>query len=316
MKPVRNEYDNRVYVIDKAAGPTSFDVVESMRRATGLRKVGHTGTLDPLARGVLVLCTGMATRAVEHFMDLEKEYAFTVRLGVETTTLDAEGEVVREAPCPEVSLGDLRETAAGFEGDYELTPPRFSAVKRGGRRMYERAREGGLDGVDVPARTVQIHAFEVTGAELPDVHCVVRCSRGTYVRSLARDLGERLGAPAHVAALIRTRVGHFTREGAISSQRLDTDGVAPGDGLGLGEALGFLPGVVLSSRARRALAYGTLPEPGDVVRTLGTPSPGPLRMMDEAGTLLAVGIRRPADSHDRLRVVDSFRLFVDPDAIA
>jgi tRNA pseudouridine55 synthase len=305
------EYDNKVFVIDKAVGPTSFDIVEAVRRATGLRKVGHAGTLDPLARGVLVLCTGLATRAVEHFMNLEKEYAFTVRLGVETDTLDAEGDVVREEPCPDVSLRTLQETAASFAGRYQLTPPRFSAVKHAGRRMYELAREGAA--AEPPRRTVHIYSFDVTAAELPDVHCVVRCSRGTYVRSLARDLGERLGAPAHVAALTRTRVGAFTLEGAFPSERLETgQGL---DGIELAEALDFLPGVVLSSRSRRALAFGTLPEPGDVVGSVGALAAGPVRLLDESGRLLAVGLRREGEERDRLRLVDSFRLFVDPGSI-
>jgi tRNA pseudouridine55 synthase len=316
MTMTTSEYDNKVFVVDKAAGPTSFDIVEAMRRVTGLRKVGHAGTLDPLARGVLLLCTGLATRAVEHLMNLEKEYAFSVRLGAETTTLDAEGEVVREGPCPEASLAELRETAATFVGPYQLTPPRFSAVKRGGRRMYEMARNGELGSVNPPERTVHIYAFDVAGEDLPDVHCVVRCSRGTYVRSLARDFGRRLGVPAHVASLTRSRVGPFSIADGFPSQRLESGDVEGLVGIDTGEALGFLPGVVLSSRARRALAYGTLPEPGDVVRSIGTATAGAVRMLDEAGRLIAVGMRREGEDRNRLRVVDSFRLFVDPQSIS
>jgi tRNA pseudouridine55 synthase len=313
MTPKRSEYDDRVFVIDKAVGPTSFDVVSALRRATGLRKVGHTGTLDPLAHGVLVLCTGMATRAVEHFMDLEKEYAFTVRLGIETTTLDAEGEVVREVPCPEVSAGDLAAAAAGFVGEYDLTPPRYSAVKRGGRRLYEMARDG--EDVEVPPRRVHIHAFDVTGVDLPDVRCVVRCSRGTYVRSLARDLGERVDAPAHIVELARTRVGPFTLDHAFPSDRLEArelDGLAC---LDLADALDFLPGVVLSVRSRRALAFGTLPEPDGVTDTRGVLATGPVRLLDDGGRLLAIGLRRDDGERNRLTVVDSFRLIVDPDTL-
>jgi tRNA pseudouridine55 synthase len=308
-----NEHDNKMFVIEKAVGPTSFDVVASMRRATGLRKVGHTGTLDPLARGVLLLCTGVATRAVEHFMDLEKEYRFTVRLGVETSTLDSEGEVVREGPCPEVSAADVQEAAAGFIGPYLLTPPRFSAVKRGGRRMYDLSRNG--ETPDPPSRTVQIYAFDVVGVELPDVRCVVRCSRGTYVRSLARDLGERLGAPAHVAELERSRIGPFTLEGAFPSTRLDEGDVEELCGRSLEDALDFLPGVVLSRRSRRSLAYGAIPQPQDVVRTVGALGPGAVRILAEDGALLAVGRRGRDEGRNRLQVVDSFRLFVSADSI-
>ncbi|HET6462175.1 MAG TPA: tRNA pseudouridine(55) synthase TruB, partial [Candidatus Krumholzibacteria bacterium] len=113
-----NRFDNRVFVIDKAVGPSSFDIVARLRRVTGLRRVGHAGTLDPLARGVLLVCTGVATRAVEHFMDLEKEYRFDIRLGVETATLDAEGPVLRESAVPDISIETLREVAASFVGDY------------------------------------------------------------------------------------------------------------------------------------------------------------------------------------------------------
>jgi len=167
-------------VIDKAAGPTSFDIVSAMRRATGLRKVGHAGTLDPLARGVLLVCTGLATRAVEHFMDLEKEYHFDIRLGLETATLDAEGAVVREAPVPEIALDRLRAVAASFVGDYLLTPPVFSALKSRGRRYYAMARAGEIaDSTDAATpRQVKIYGFDVVSAELPIVRCVVRCSRG------------------------------------------------------------------------------------------------------------------------------------------
>lgn len=313
MKRV-NEYDNRVFVINKAAGPTSFDVVAALRRAARLRKVGHTGTLDPLARGVLILCTGVATRAVEQFMNLEKEYAFTARLGVETDTLDAEGEVVRETPCHDLSESDVRAAAQTFVGEYSLVPPRYSALKRGGRRMYDRARSG-EDETPEP-RLVRIYSFEVTGIDGPDVHCVVRCSRGTYVRSIARDLGAKLGLPAHVAALARTRVGPFRAEDGFPSQRLERGDLEGLEGLDPCAALSFLPGVVLSARARRELAYGGLPGAQDVVRTVGELSAGAVRLMDEDERLLAVGTRRDDAGRDRLHVVDSFRLLMDPSDVA
>jgi len=123
-----NRFDNRVFVIDKAVGPSSFDIVARVRRVTGLRRVGHAGTLDPLARGVLLVCTGLATRAVEHFMDLEKEYRFDIHLGVETATLDAEGPVLRETAVPDIAMEKLRAVAASFVGDYLL---RFTRGKGG-----------------------------------------------------------------------------------------------------------------------------------------------------------------------------------------
>jgi tRNA pseudouridine55 synthase len=305
-----NRFDNRVFVIDKAVGPTSFDVVAAMRRVTGLRKVGHAGTLDPLARGVLLVCTGTATRAVEHFMDLEKEYRFDVRLGVETTTLDAEGEVVREAPVPDDLPGErLRAAAASFVGEYSMTPPAYSAIKRRGRRHYELARSG--EEAEIAPRCVSIYGFDVEMVDLPLVRCVVRCSRGTYVRSLARDFGARLDLPASLASLARTRIGAFRMEDAYPSEKLVPGGGDDLTGLALGDALSFLPAVVINARACRALQFGVLPLRQDVVGTVGSPRHGAMRVLDEAGALLAVGTRDADHPRDPIRICDSFRLYVE-----
>ncbi len=305
-----NRFENRVFVIDKAIGPTSFDIVAAMRRVTGLRKVGHAGTLDPLARGVLLVCTGTATRAVEHFMDLEKEYQFDVRLGVETTTLDAEGDVVREAPVPEGLTRELLNTAAAsFVGPYAMTPPAYSAIKRKGRRHYELARAG--EEAPVEPRQVTIYGFEVLAVDLPLVRCVVRCSRGTYVRSLARDFGARLGLPASLTTLARTRIGAFAIEDAFPSEKLLPDGPEQPAGLALEEALSFLPGVVITERAGRMLQFGMSPLRQDVVETIGSPRHGAMRVLGEDGTLLAVGTRDSERPRDPLRICDSFRLYVE-----
>lgn len=308
-----NRFDNRVFVIDKAAGPTSFEVVGALRRLSGIRRVGHAVTLDPLAHGVLILCTGTATRAVEHFMNLEKEYHFDVRLGLETTTLDAEGEVVRETPVPPLALAEVRAAAASFVGEYEMTPPAYSALKRGGKRYSDLARAG--EPADAAPRTVHIYAFEVAALELPVVRCIVRCGRGTYVRSLAKDLGDKLGLPASIASLTRTRIGPFRIEDAVASEKLTPGHADEVAGIALGEALSFLPGVVVSTRAKRALLFGACPLRTDVVAVLKSPSlgavVGPLRIVDEEGTLLAVGTRGGDHPRDPLRVCDSFRLYVE-----
>lgn len=308
-----NPFDNRVFVIDKAVGPTSFDIVAAMRRVTGLRKVGHAGTLDPLARGVLLVCTGVATRAVEHFMDLEKEYEFEVLLGVETATLDAEGDVVREAPVPDLTMDVLRETGASFVGDYTLTPPAFSALKRKGRRYYELARAGEPTG-EVAPREVKIYGFEVLSAQLPRVRCVVRCSRGTYVRSLAKDFGGRLGLPASIATLERLRIGHFASTDAFPSEKLTPAHAHELAGRTLDDALAFLPGVVLNARSARLLRFGALPLRTDVVEVVGLPRGGALRLLDEDRSLVAVGSRAGDRAKDPLRLVDSFRLYVETGA--
>jgi len=309
-----NRFDNRVFVIDKAVGPSSFDIVARVRRVTGLRRVGHAGTLDPLARGVLLVCTGLATRAVEHFMDLEKEYRFDIHLGVETATLDAEGPVLRETAVPDIAMEKLRAVAASFVGDYLLTPPVFSAIKHKGRRYYEMARAGEVSETTeaAPPREVKIYGFDVVDAKLPMVTCVVRCSRGTYVRSLARDFGEKLDLPASVAALERSRIGAFTASAAFNSEHLTPEHAGELNGLALDEALAFLPGVVLGERAARELRFGQLPLRTDVLERIGSTAGGAIRLLDEAQTLLAVGFRDPDRPRDPLRVCDSFRLCVLP----
>ncbi len=308
-----NRFDNRVFVIDKAAGPTSFEIVAALRRLSGIRRVGHAGTLDHLARGVLLVCTGAATRAVEHFMNLEKEYRFDVRLGVETTTLDAEGEVVRETPVPALAIDSIRAAAATFVGEYHMTPPAYSALKRGGKRMSDLARAGAP--AEAAPRTVQIYSFDVVAVELPIVGCVVRCSRGTYVRSLAKDLGDKLGLPASIASLTRSRIGAFRIEDAIPSDKLVPDGIDDVVGLDLGDALAFLPAVVVTARAKRALLFGAAPLRTDVVEVRGAATigavTGPLRILDEDGALLAIGSRGGDHPRDPLRVCDSFRLYVE-----
>jgi tRNA pseudouridine55 synthase len=288
--------------------------VARVRRVTGLRRVGHAGTLDPLARGVLLVCTGLATRSVEHFMDLEKEYHFDIRLGVETATLDAEGPVVREAPVPALALERLREVASSFVGDYMLTPPVFSALKNRGRRMYSMARAGEVSETTDAAtpRRVKIYGFDVVAAELPLVRCVVRCSRGTYVRSLARDFGEKLDLPASVDTLTRARIGAFSLDRAVSSEALLPARAEELVGLSLDDALSFLPAVVLDARAARELRFGGLPLRQDVVETIGSPRAGAMRLLDEARTLVAVGYRDPDRPRDPLRVCDSFRLCIEP----
>jgi tRNA pseudouridine55 synthase len=311
---VSNRFENRVFVIDKAVGPSSFDIVAAMRRVTGLRRVGHAGTLDPLARGVLLVCTGVATRSVEHFMDLEKEYHFDIRLGVETATLDAEGPVVRETAVPDIAIDTLREVAASFVGDYLLTPPVFSAIKHKGRRYYELARAGEVTETTeaAPPRQVKIYAFDVLEAKLPLVRCVVRCSRGTYVRSLARDFGEKLDLPASIDTLERSRIGSFTVTNAFPSAHLTPEHAHDLAGLALDDALSFLPGVVLDAHSARELRFGGLPLRTDVVERIGTTGGGAIRLLDEARTLLAVGYRDPDRPRDPLRVCDSYRLCVEP----
>lgn len=203
--------------VNKPAGKTSFDVVRYVRRATGERRVGHAGTLDPMATGVLLILLGQATRITEYLMDLPKVYRATIRLGVETTTYDREGEVVATAPV-EVSEERLREALSGFVGAIMQVPPAHSAVKIDGERAYNRARRG--ESPVMKARPTRIDRIELLRFAPPDAEIEVECGRGTYIRSLAHDLGEQLGCGAHLASLERTRVGPFAVEACADEEAL------------------------------------------------------------------------------------------------
>ncbi len=196
-------------VIDKPAGCTSHDVVDAVRKALGTRKVGHAGTLDPDATGVLVLGVGLGTKLLEYTTGADKGYVGEVVMGVETSTLDASGEITATHDMEDLSLDRVRASAARFLGPIEQIPPMVSAIKVDGRRLHELAREG-IE-VERKARTVTVHRFDVEATTDPKVFTIsVECSSGTYVRTLAADLGRTLGGGAHLRGLRRTSVGSIT----------------------------------------------------------------------------------------------------------
>ena len=203
--------------VDKPTGRTSFDIVRDVRRGTGERRVGHAGTLDPAASGVLLVLLGQATRVSDYLMDLRKTYRATVRLGVGTDTYDAEGEVTGEAEV-NVSEGELRTALAAFVGEIEQAPPPHSAVKVGGERAYKKARRG--EEVALAPRPATVYRIDLLSFEPPEAVIEVECARGTYIRSIAHDVGEKLGCGAHLSALERTRVGTFTVEAAVGEHEL------------------------------------------------------------------------------------------------
>jgi tRNA pseudouridine55 synthase len=205
-------------VVDKPAGMTSHDVVSRVRRLAGTRKVGHAGTLDPMATGVLVLGLERATRLLGHLTLTDKRYAATIRLGVTTTTDDAEGEVVETRSTDAVTEGRVRDALASYVGEIDQVPSSVSAIKVGGKRSYARVRAG--EAVDLPARRITIHAIDVLSADLPQVEIEVHCSSGTYVRAIARDLGAAVGVGGHLTALRRTAVGPFTLADARTLEAL------------------------------------------------------------------------------------------------
>jgi tRNA pseudouridine55 synthase len=200
--------ESGLVVVDKPGGMTSHDVVARVRRLAGTRKVGHAGTLDPMATGVLVLALNRATRLLGHLTVTEKSYDATIRLGASTTTDDAEGEVVETRSTDGLTEDAVRAAVTAFVGEIDQVPSSVSAVKVDGKRAYARVRAG--EQVELPPRRVTIHALEVTGVDLPDVRVTVHCSSGTYIRAIARDLGASLGVGGHLTALRRTSVGPFT----------------------------------------------------------------------------------------------------------
>jgi tRNA pseudouridine55 synthase len=305
-----NEFNHKLFVIDKECGPTSFDIVKALRSAARVEKVGHAGTLDPLAKGILLLITGKATRAASYFMDLKKTYRFDVCLGIATTTLDGEGEVVETAPCPDFPPGEIAAAAVRLTGSYEQTPPLFSAVKQNGKRLYELARQG--ETPDIKKRLVTVYRFDIVGISLPVVRCRIECSRGTYVRSVARDFGALLGIPAHVSMLTRESVGRFTLDGAFPSGKLCEGDLSGLTGIELESALDFLPAVVIREQSIAPLLNGIAPGPDDVVGRTGSIVPDkPVRILDERGVLFAVGQKEAEQGMETEAIVDSYRLFVD-----
>ncbi len=208
-------------IVDKAPGMTSHDVVARVRRLAGTRKVGHAGTLDPMATGVLVLGINRATRLLGHLMLTEKAYDATIRLGTSTTTDDAEGQVTASTPTGDVTEEQIRSTLASYVGEIDQVPTAVSAIKVDGKRAYQRVRDG--EDVVLKARSVTIHELVVNDIRGPEVDISVRCSSGTYIRAIARDLGATLGVGGHLGALRRTAVGSFTLDQAHTLDDLAED---------------------------------------------------------------------------------------------
>lgn len=204
--------------VNKPPGMTSHDVVAKIRRGLGVKKVGHAGTLDPLATGVLVVCLGAATRLSEYVMDSTKRYRARLCLGITTDTYDAEGEILRQRDSTHITQADVEAALAAFTGEIDQIPPMYSAIKHGGRKLYELARAG--ETIEREARRIQIDALVVGEWSPPYFMLDVTCSAGTYIRSLAYDLGEALGVGAHLAGLIRVASGRFTLENAAGLENL------------------------------------------------------------------------------------------------
>lgn len=207
-----------VFLVNKPYEWTSFDVVKKIRNALKIKKVGHAGTLDPLATGLLIVCAGKKTKSIETFMGQEKEYTGTFVLGKTTESYDLEREVLEVNDPSHLTLEEVKKAAAELTGNIMQVPPSHSAIKIDGKRVYKAARKG--EEVKLEARPVTVSVFEITGFENPEVHFRIVCSKGTYIRSLARDLGDSLNVGAYMSSLCRTRIGDFKLEDARELEEL------------------------------------------------------------------------------------------------
>lgn len=242
--------------VDKARGLSSHQVVNLVRKGSGVAKVGHAGTLDPLATGVLVVLLGQAVRVSEYVMELRKAYRSEIVLGVATTTYDAEGEVTSASPV-NVTEEQIREALGRFVGEIEQTPPPFSAAKVGGERAYRLARRGQT--VTIASRPAMVHRIELLRFEPPEIEIEVECGKGTYIRSIAHDLGIALGCGAHVSSLTRTRVGPFDIDSAIGVGNLESslaDGTWTGALQPTDLGLAHLPALTIQIEDEQDLRHG------------------------------------------------------------
>lgn len=250
-----------ILAIWKAEGWTSHDVVAKARRLLGMKRIGHTGTLDPMVTGVLPLCLGRSTRVVEYIQDRPKAYEATILLGIATDTEDITGEVIEQAEVSGITEARVREVLQAFIGEIDQVPPMFSAVKVDGKRLYELAREG--KSVERKSRKVSIYDIELLSLDLdgeqPKFSFSVQCSKGTYIRTLCVDIGKALGVPATMASLIRTMSGGITKEqcltleqleAAIHDQTIDSKLVAPH------QAIDHMPAAIVKSAKRKYAIQG------------------------------------------------------------
>jgi tRNA pseudouridine55 synthase len=210
---------NGIINLSKPSGCTSFDIVARIRHSIGQKRVGHAGTLDPMASGVLPICLGQATRIVEYLMDATKTYRAEIELGVVTDTYDAEGQIIRRGNASNITLQQVTDTLDLFRGTISQTPPPYSAVKYQGKPLYEWARNGIT--VEKASRPAEIHEIKILVWQPPVITIEVTCGKGTYIRSLAYDLGEKLGCGASLKSLIRTRCGIFKIEDAVTIEQVE-----------------------------------------------------------------------------------------------
>ncbi|SPD74934.1 tRNA pseudouridine synthase B [uncultured Desulfobacterium sp.] len=298
-----------ILLIDKDEGETSYDVVRKVKSALDIKKVGHAGTLDPFATGLLIILIGQGTKLSSFIMSNKKSYVATLRLGTETDTLDRTGKVIKTSTVPELSKEYIREKVCAFQGEIEQTPPVYSAIKLKGARAYKLARRG--EEVFLEKRRVLISALDIVSVSLPDVCLEVECSSGTYIRSLAADLGVSLGTGGHLVSLRRTACGPFSVDKAqrsrdVGRQSFETlqEGMIP-----LISVLTWIPQIEISRPIAKAIRLGKRSALSEIVRDLNQDceTSGLIKLIC-SGELVAVlkantGRR---DGHGRLEILRVF----------
>ncbi|AMV72084.1 tRNA pseudouridine(55) synthase TruB [Desulfuromonas carbonis] len=301
-----------ILLIDKSPGMTSHDVVRRLRRLLGTRRIGHTGTLDPMATGVLPVAVGEGTRLVEFLMEGEKEYRATLRLGIATTTQDAEGETVSEASWDMVTPARLEAAAAGLRGDILQLPPMYSALKREGVPLHRLARQG-IE-VERQPRPVTIRSLELLQVALPLVEILVTCSKGTYIRTLAHDLGAALGCGAHLTALRRTRSGPFVEADCLTLDELEdrTAEQGPLPLLGPRAALPEMAVVAVEAAAAARLANGVPPQLLECSNTEAL-AEGARVLLEAAGAIAAIARFAPRREREGRGDFELLRVFANPE---
>ncbi|MDX2493525.1 MAG: tRNA pseudouridine(55) synthase TruB [Desulfuromusa sp.] len=294
-------------LIDKPAGMTSHDVVRQVKRICNTRKVGHAGTLDPLATGVLPVAVGDGTKILQFLLVEDKSYRATFKLGITTDTLDAEGEVLQERPVPDFTPADLENICAKFRGDIEQLPPMFSALKKDGVPLYKLARQGKT--VERELRKVTISRLELICSDSQTVTIEVDCSKGTYIRTLVSDIGEQLGCGAHLTTLRRLRSGDFTIDECRVLEELQQLEEPSSVLLSLDETLKKHPAAQLNESAADALTYGIPPELNQVNTEVVLTSNNLVRLQIDH-ELAAVARYMPLRSKEKRGDFELIRVFV------
>ncbi len=287
-----------ILLVDKPQGMTSHDVVDVLRKVTGLRRIGHTGTLDPRATGLLVMCLGQATRLSQYLSGLDKTYEGAMQLGVTTRSHDLDGEVVEERPVdPGLRREGLQAVCNRFIGDIQQVPPMVSAIKIGGKRLYKLARQG--QEIERPARAITVHAFTVTRWEPPYADLIVSCTSGAYVRTLCHDAGQLLGCGAVLSRLRRTRVGNYDIGGALSLDAFQSPETVEQRLVSMDNALD-LPVVIVDRTQEQMIRTGGTVS-GQDIESAASGHTGLVQVKSKRGKLIALALTCPSAAGPRIQ---------------